>query len=135
MAPPSSAQARLRLEIRRRGLNHCSITFADRNRPLNSGSCPRLAEQFDQPWQKSMLEAAVLRPDCERRLQTPMLGSAVSFKLRARLRRLLAPLGVGASFLALTVAACNVPDFDFPESPPPAMGSAGEAPVVVAVPH
>jgi hypothetical protein len=64
-----------------------------------------------------------------------MLGSAVSFKLRARPFRWLAPIGVGASFLAFTLAACNVPDFDFPESPPPAMGVAGEAPVVVPLPH
>jgi hypothetical protein len=38
----------------------------------------------------------------------------VALKLRARLSRLLAPLCVGATLLALTASACSVPEFEFP---------------------
>lgn len=47
---------------------------------------------------------------------------------RARLSRLLAPLCVGASLVALTVAACSVPEFEFP--PPTVQGNAGDGSVV-----
>jgi hypothetical protein len=63
-----------------------------------------------------------------------MLASAVSFEPRARLFRLLAPLCLAASASALTVAACSVPDFEFPE-PPAMVGAGGEVSPPSTVPH
>ena len=53
-------------------------------------------------------------------------------KPRARLSRWLAPISVGASLVALTVAACSVPEFEFP--PPPVQGVAGDGGGVVTPP-
>src|SRR5258707_2277975 len=61
-----------------------------------------------------------------------MIPSSVPLKLRSRLFRLLAPISVGATLLGLTVAACSVPQFEFPT--PPAPGSAGE-PGMLQVDH
>jgi hypothetical protein len=60
-----------------------------------------------------------------------MIPCSVVLKARARLSRLLAPLCVGATFLALTAAACSVPQFDF--DAPPVVGAGGDG--VVVVPH
>ena len=47
-------------------------------------------------------------------------------KPKARWSRWLAPLCLGGSFLALTVAACSVPEFEFPSG----QGTAGDASVI-----
>jgi hypothetical protein len=60
-----------------------------------------------------------------------MIPSTVALmfrKPRARLSRWLAPICVGASLVALTVAACSVPEFEFPA--PPAQGMAGDSSVI-----
>jgi hypothetical protein len=62
-----------------------------------------------------------------------MLPSGVPLKLRARWSRLLAPFCVGATFLALTAAACSVPEFDFEGGV--VVETGGDGNVVVIVPH
>jgi hypothetical protein len=56
----------------------------------------------------------------------------VAFNARARLSRWLAPVCLGATFLALTAAACSVPDFGFE---PPLLTAVGGDGSVVVVPH
>jgi len=63
-----------------------------------------------------------------------MLASAVSFEPRAGLFRLLAPMCLVASASALMVAACSVPDFEFPE-PPAMVGAGGEGAPPSTIPH
>ena len=58
-----------------------------------------------------------------------MIPSSVPVKLRAHLSRLLAPLCVGAVFFGLTVAACSVPEFEFPDKPGPNV--AGDGSIIV----
>lgn len=56
--------------------------------------------------------------------------------LRARVSRLLAPICLGATLLSLTVAACSVPQFEFPPEPaPPDNSNGGEGSVIPPVDH
>ncbi len=59
-----------------------------------------------------------------------MILSGVPSNARARLSRFLAPVCLGATFLAFAVAACSVPEFDFQA---PALGVGGDG--ASAVPH
>ncbi len=58
-----------------------------------------------------------------------MIASVVPLKLRARWSRLLGVVCVAATFVALSVAACSVPEFEFPE--PPQQGFAGDGSVII----
>ena len=55
----------------------------------------------------------------------PSSVASMSRQPRARVSRWLAPVCLGATLVALGVAACSVPEFEFPPAPTPGMAGSG----------